>query len=165
MPFLVIDHWFSRDNVSICLLSALSSGDEKSDFIFLDHADQMTIPEIAQKVHSLSRSVSEASSKSNHDSCGQFLWNIFRLCPKADNKTALVIISPDTERSKLDMAVSPPSTNATVVIGGVRVMKRENKKVYTLSISITVNCARSSVGMCRRFAECLQKFLQDPEKL
>jgi hypothetical protein len=156
----VIDDWYPRNKVSVCFLSALSSGDEKSDIITLDDVDRMTIPEIANKIDSL-RKVSE-SEKSNK--CMRPLaWTSFSLCPK--DKAALVIISPDTENSKLDMTVSPQSTNATIVIGGVRVMKRESKKVYTLSMSITVNCAKCSVGMCRRFAEHLQKMLQEPESL
>jgi hypothetical protein len=161
LPYLAIDDWYPRNKVSVCFLSALSSGDDKSDIITLDDVDRMTIPEIANKIDSL-RQVAELekSKKCIRPSP----WNFFSVCP--EHKAALVIISPDTENSKLDMTIFPQSINATVVIGGVRVMKRESKKVYTLSMSITVNCVRCcSVGMCRRFAEHLQKILQEPESL
>jgi len=156
LPHLAIDDWYPRDKISVCLLSALSNGNENSDIITLDDVDTMTILEIVNKIES-SRTLSESlkSKTLKHHSP----WN------SQGNKSALVIISPDAEDSKLEMTVRPQSTNATVVIGGVRVIKRENKKLYTLSMSVAVNCMKCSVGMCRRFAEHVQKSIQEPVRL
>ena len=92
----------------------------------------------------------------------QRMGNIYR------KACALVITSPDSENSEIEIDVLPckksGEPNITIVIGGMRVRRDDLGKARPLlSMSISIDSPVCNVGMSRKFAEALQMFIQFPE--
>ena len=82
--------------------------------------------------------------------------------------SCVVLTSPNTENSDVDVEVSPSSAlgvNMVAVVGGVRVMRdtRGGSIRPALSMSITINCPPANMASCRKFAERVQQLVQFPE--
>jgi len=84
--------------------------------------------------------------------------------------TAMVITSPNSsKRANVNINVAPPlidtakSPPIVVVVGGVHLVKRNDKLQTLMSVSVSMDCQYANIATCRRFCEQVQNLLQIPE--
>lgn len=158
---------------SKCIAVSVASNLYAVNSTLLQNVSKMTIQEIAcdlwmAPINSAPKEHQSGNFFSDFFSWAIALFHVQSMGNVYRKACALVITSPDSENSEIDIDVMPckktGEPNITIVIGGMRVRRDDLGKARPLlSMSVSIDSPVCNVGMSRKFAEALQMFIQFPE--
>jgi hypothetical protein len=184
IPYLAIDGTYQTKGIAVVTPGPSTTGTSYNadSYVVLLNADNLTVEEISYESSTQANRIQEEYRSVRFMLLPWWTHLLIRKLgilqyvlrphhqPTLHDCTAMVITSPNSSKlAHVNINVAPPlidtakSPPIVVAIGGVHVVKKNDKSQFLMSVSVSMDCQYANVATCRRFCEQVQNLLQIPE--
>jgi len=186
IPYLAIDGTYQTKGIAVVIQGPSTPGGvsyNADSYVVLLNADNLTVEEISYESSTQTNRIQEDYRSTRFmllpwwtqlllRKLGilQYVLRPHHQLNQLHYCTAMVITSPNSsKRANVNIDVAPPlidtakSPPIVVVVGGVHLVKRNDKLQTLMSVSVSMDCQYANIATCRRFCEQVQNLLQIPE--